>query len=387
MDLLMLLLRPKKMVSYFFLLSNFAMIPTFGYSESTQSLISAITSKPISNQRQTEVIGKVWDFQKGQPVFKTRGAKAVNIFSSLAPSVVLIITEDGIGSGSIINNKGQVLTNWHVIEGYDSVAIAFMPTSMSQELDETKITGADVIAIKKDKDLALLQITGSTADLPPAISLGEIEDIEIGADTHAIGHPTGQFWTYTRGYISQIRPNYEWSYDDGYQMTAAVIQTQTPISPGNSGGPLINENGQLIGVNSFKGDGEAINFAVALPEINAFLQDPEIIKPEVDLSECETKVLKKFRSKDDNAHVTLIDRNCNDIADASIYEPDDSTADIIIDFDENEDGKIDGSVFDREQDGYWDYSLWDSDLDGEFDMQGIHENGEIDPSSYKEMAS
>ena len=379
-------LRLKETLPYLIFLIIFSVLPTLSRAESIQSVMSTITSKPISNLRQTEVIGRVLDFQKGQPAFKTRGAKAINIFSTLAPSVVLIITEEGIGSGSIINNKGQILTNWHVVEGYESVAVAFMPTNINQEIDETKIVFADVIAVKKDKDLALLQIIGNTANLPSAISLGDSDDVAIGADTHAIGHPKGEFWTYTRGYISQIRPNYEWSYDNEHKMTAAVIQTQTPISPGNSGGPLINENGQLIGVNSFKGEGEAINFAVALPEISAFLLDPEIIKPKVNSFSCEPKVLKKSRSKDDNADVTLMDTDCNDVADASIFVPDDLTADLIVDFDENEDGKIDGSVFDKKQDGYWDYSFWDSDLDGTFDMYGIHANGEIDPSSYKEMS-
>jgi S1-C subfamily serine protease len=78
------------------------------------------------------------------------------------------------------------------------------------------------------------------------------EDIEVGADVRAIGHPKGEEWTYTKGIVSSVRPDYEWSGEPGESHRATVIQTQTPINPGNSGGPLLSDEGKIVGVNSFR---------------------------------------------------------------------------------------------------------------------------------------
>ena len=91
-------------------------------------------------------------------------------------------------------------------------------------------------------------------------------------DVHAIGHPTGEAWTYTTGVISQYRQAYEWQVeDDPIKHRADIIQTQTPINPGSSGGPLFGDSSSLIGVNSFKAGGEGLNFAVSVDEVRKFL--------------------------------------------------------------------------------------------------------------------
>jgi hypothetical protein len=86
----------------------------------------------------------------------------------------------------------------------------------------------------------------------------------------------GELWTYSRGYVSQIRQNYSWNYNESYELSADVIQTQTPISSGNSGGPLFSKRGELIGVMSFGSDGgENLNFAVAGSELRALSEAVE----------------------------------------------------------------------------------------------------------------
>lgn len=339
-----------------------------------------------SNQRTASVIGKMIAAQRSKPRFKTRGSAAASLYAQLAPSVVLIITDDGIGSGSVISETGLILTNWHVIENNKEVAVAFMPSGLGAEISETDVGIADVIHTARDKDLALLQITKINRALPKPLEFGKVEDIQIGLDTHAIGHPSGEYWTYTKGYISQFRPNYEWFYSDTEQFKATVIQTQTPINPGNSGGPLLTDDGKIIGVNSFMGEGEAINFAVALNELEIFLSDIPDQTVRNEGKECDGQVLEENRSSNDDGLVVLGDRDCDGVADISVYTPDNPAGNRIVDYDDNQDGKIDGSIIDKGVDDFWDFSLWDTDYDGTFDLEGLHPDGAIDPSSFREWA-
>ena len=86
-------------------------------------------------------------------------------------------------------------------------------------------------------------------------------------------------WTFSEGIINQIREKKVWDYPGSeYEHVATLIQTQTPINPGNSGGPLFSENGNLIGINTLKGPGENINFAVAVEHAVKFLNDNPQIK-------------------------------------------------------------------------------------------------------------
>lgn len=352
-------------------------------SAEIDSYVDNLTTS-VSNQRVASVLNEVFDRAEAKPKLKLRGTAGANLYTKIAPSVVLIVSEDGIGTGSIISDDGLILTNWHVVEDNSEVRIAFMPKGLGADVKESDIADARVIHVQKDKDLALLQILNYNLKLPDPLQLGTEQDIRIGLDTHAIGHPNGEFWTYTRGYISQYRPRYEWAYSEKEQFKADVIQTQTPINPGNSGGPLINQDGKLIGVNSFKGEGDGINFAVAFTEIERFLASaPDAETPQVE-SACKPEVLREARSSKDDGELILYDRDCNGIADLSLYVPDAVNGDTIVDHDDNEDGRIDGYIVDEDSDGSWDYSFWDSDFDGEWDLRGMHPDGEINPSSFRE---
>jgi len=342
------------------------------------------SNKSISPNRAAKVIADYFAHIEKAPKFKTRGMAGASLYSTWAPSVVLIITDDGIGSGSIISADGLILTNWHVVEENTEVMLAFMPKGLGAEVSDVDVSYADVIHLARDKDLALLKISDTNRLLPEPFKFGQLDDIQIGLDTHAIGHPKGEFWTYTRGYVSQYRPNYEWSYSEMEKFKATVIQTQTPINPGNSGGPLINSEGKIIGVNSFQAEGEAMNFAVALDEITAFINAKPNLKTKKTVEKCEGDVLDKYRSKNDDGEIILGDRDCNGDADIAIYTPDDKSQTRIIDYDENEDGKIDGTCYDKGVDDYWEGSLWDTNFDGEFDMEGVHEDGDLKPTSYRE---
>jgi S1-C subfamily serine protease len=201
---------------------------------------------------------------------ETRGIGGTQIYRQLSPAVVLVATKEGMGSGSVIDKNGTVITNWHVIGNHNTTTVFFKPTNSRASKRKDAYT-ARVVKVDEVSDLALLRIENPPPGMPIA-RLGSMKGVCIGQEVHAIGHPDGETWSYTKGTISQIRPAYQWSYHDGSEHKASVIQTQTPINPGNSGGPLFDDNGEIIGVNSFSREGEGLNFAVSVDTVKTFLQ-------------------------------------------------------------------------------------------------------------------
>ena len=93
-----------------------------------------------------------------------------------------------------------------------------------------------------------------------------IKEVKVGDNVYAIGHPKSLPWSFSAGMVSQIRPNHIWNYEHSWHR-ANVIQHEVPTYPGNSGGPLFDENGFMIGVNSFTHEGELLNLSVAIEEL------------------------------------------------------------------------------------------------------------------------
>ena len=200
-------------------------------------------------------------------------ANRQEIFDENAPGVVIVFSEDGIGSGVILSERGYVLTNWHVIDSHRDIEVI---CGGCMETFEESTFEIEVIKIDQTRDLALLKIINP----PSTLTKIEVSQItaEVGDEVHAIGHPEGEIWTYTQGYISQHRTEYEWSYEKtgDIEFIADVYQTQTPIASGSSGGPLLNKHGNLIGINTFgnseaNGSGIIMNYAVTVEEIIEFL--------------------------------------------------------------------------------------------------------------------
>jgi serine protease Do len=139
----------------------------------------------------------------------------------------------GIASGFIIDKKGIVVTNYHVVEGQRRV---FVTTN------DNKVYRAKVIRESPDDDLAILEIESPSKEFLP-LKLGNSESIEVAEPVIAIGNPFGLSFTVTSGIISAIGR----TTPDGKQ---GMIQTDAAINPGNSGGPLINMKGEAIGINT-----------------------------------------------------------------------------------------------------------------------------------------
>jgi S1-C subfamily serine protease len=144
----------------------------------------------------------------------------------------------GIGSGFVIDKSGHVVTNFHVIEGANEIEVSF---SNDEKMD------AEVIGRDPSTDIAVLKVDASARALRP-LRLGDSDALEVGDEVVAIGNPLGFERTMTAGIVSALgrvieSPQAPFDIDE-------VIQTDAPINSGNSGGPLLNAAGEVVGVNT-----------------------------------------------------------------------------------------------------------------------------------------
>jgi serine protease Do len=156
---------------------------------------------------------------------------------------------NGMGTGIIIDPRGFVITNHHVVEDVNLLRV---------RLADGTTTSARVVARDTDNDLALLKIDVSRP--LPTIPLGTSQDVMVGETVIAIGNAYGYEHTVTVGVVSATKRDVVLNKDISYK---ALIQTDASINPGNSGGPLLNINGELIGVNvAIRAGAQGIGFAI-----------------------------------------------------------------------------------------------------------------------------
>jgi len=165
------------------------------------------------------------------------------IIDDVVESVVSVITNTGQGSGVVIDDRGFIVTNFHVVEDTSIIRIL---------TNEGDVYDADLIGFNDIVDIAVLKVDASLENL----RFGDSDDIKIGERVIALGNPAGLSFTVTEGIVSAVNrvgPN-------GLEI---YIQTDVPINPGNSGGPLVNTNSRIIGINNFKiGGFEGLGFAI-----------------------------------------------------------------------------------------------------------------------------
>jgi S1-C subfamily serine protease len=311
----------------------------------------------------------------------TRGPQDISLFRLAAPSVVLILVKDALGSGALLQDN-IILTNFHVVDHNREVTVVFKPADPSGKPTQDEVVKGDVIKIDGQRDLALVRPRSLPNRALRPLQIAST-DIEVGADVAAIGHPEGEQWTYTKGIVSQIRPNFEWSTGHGDSHRATVIQTQTPINPGNSGGPLLTEDGKIVGINSFAATGaQGLNFAVAAKDITYFLKNQA--DGMAALKTCtEPKIIFEGRNQNNTAFVRQVSTQCDDTADVTFVAPDDRSDPFLALVDLKRRGKPEGIVFDLQRSGKrWDTSFWDSQLDDTFPLKGVHPDGKLMPTSF-----
>ena len=333
-------------------------------------------------------------FSKSLDDSKSRGAAETAIYNKVSAGTVLVATEDAIGSGALISNNGFIVTNLHVVGDAKTVKIFFKPVGSSNDFKSAVELVGTVTKVNETNDLALVKVTSVPSQARP-IPLATVNSTKVGEDAHAVGHPRGEFWTYTRGYVSQIRDAYKWkAREDSPAHQADVVQTQTPINPGNSGGPLVNSAGQLIGLNSFidpKSPG--LNFAVAIGEIEKFLKQ-EGSRRTAKSAASEAKkcgkepVSEERRNLKDSGLATVInfDSNCKGEISSSLFIPDNTSKPIVLVIYNSKTGKPAALIFDNNRDYEFDQTIVDTDGDGVFDMIGENKPGEIVASILRKMS-
>ena len=173
----------------------------------------------------------------------------------------------GTGSGFVWDTRGNIITNFHVIQNADTAQVTLADQSNWK---------ARVVGVAPDKDLAVLRNDAPANRLPP-IPLGTSKDLQVGQSVFAIGNPFGLDQTLTTGVISALNREIESVTRRPIQ---GVIQSDAAINPGNSGGPLLDSAGRLIGVNtaiySPSGASAGIGFAIPVDTVNRIV--PELIR-------------------------------------------------------------------------------------------------------------
>ena len=186
---------------------------------------------------------------------------AETVSAKTLPSVVSISAQSedgsGVGSGVILDDKGNILTNYHVIEGATQLAVA---------LDDGSSHEAEIVGTDASSDLAVVRLKDTKGvDLTP-IEIGDSDDLNVGEWVMAIGSPFGNEQSVSTGIVSALYRSTALPSTSGTSIYANMIQTDAAINPGNSGGALVNDKGELIGINSviesYSGSSSGVGFAI-----------------------------------------------------------------------------------------------------------------------------
>ena len=203
---------------------------------------------------------------------KNEALSATEAYNKVAPAAVVVSTKsvtqgyfmqtqevEGIGSGFIINQEGYILTNYHVVKGAQEISVT---------LSNDVTTTAQIVNYDENQDVAMIKITDENVEIPATVELGDSDALQPGEEVIAIGTPlsTELSSTVTKGIISATSRSV--AVESGVTMN--LIQTDAAINAGNSGGPLVNTKGEVVGINSSKISGEAvegIGFSIPINDI------------------------------------------------------------------------------------------------------------------------
>lgn len=179
--------------------------------------------------------------------------------------VVLVQTTSGLGSGFILDERGNCVTNYHVVEQETRIAVTIFHKNAAGEFVRRRIDDVAIVALNPFLDLALLQVPVQKDIKFQTVYLAKNNDQREGDEVFAIGNPLGLERSVSQGIISTRNRNFN---------GLTFIQTTAEINPGNSGGPLFNLRGEVVGVTNMKlAFGEGLGFAIPVAYVKHFLDN------------------------------------------------------------------------------------------------------------------
>lgn len=227
------------------------------------------------------------------PAASTDEQNNIEVYRTLSPGVVFIHStsyardffgfvepQEGSGSGSILDQQGNILTNYHVIEGAQKLSV-----SMGGKKDYSAV----VVGGDPDTDLAVIRLTEKPAGQLTVVPLGDSDKLVVGQKVLAIGNPFGLDRTLTTGVISGLQRPIRARNN---RLIEGAIQTDASINPGNSGGPLLDSHGRMIGINSqilspsgsSAGVGFAVPVSIAKRIVPQILQNGRVRRPKLGIN-------------------------------------------------------------------------------------------------------
>jgi S1-C subfamily serine protease len=246
----------------------FASVAVLGFQQLSQRFYPSSSAFSVSNPENISDPATVNDEQNNIEVYKAVSPGVVYIQSTTMVRDWFGMEErEGAGSGSVIDEQGHILTNYHVIEGAQRLSVHF---------GGGRNYPATVVGRDPDTDLAVIKLTEKPKEAITIVPLGDSDKLIVGQKVLAIGNPFGLDRTLTTGVISglqrPIRAN--------DRPIEGAIQTDASINPGNSGGPLLDSRGRMIGINSqiqsTSGSSAGVGFAIPVNIAKRIV--PELIR-------------------------------------------------------------------------------------------------------------
>ena len=237
--------------------------------DKTQITQSSMDSQNTTIERTSQTVEQVKEKNKSVTEMISQISNTVVGISKVKNSGSSIFSDDnitslGLGTGVIVAENGYILTNAHVCgEKYNKCYITLVDGSTME---------GSVVWANTDIDMAIVKIEQKNL---PVATLGNSDDIEVGETVYAIGNPIGfEFQrTVTSGIVSALNRTIKFDEDEEEISRADLIQTDATINPGNSGGPLINADGQVIGINGVKiTSAEGISFAIPINSVKSVIE-------------------------------------------------------------------------------------------------------------------
>lgn len=215
-----------------------AQLSTVDVNEAIAEAMTSATPAPAYSSLVYELIRPSMVFIRVGTSDRDGPSIEIASLKTASKSVVQRVDEhgSGLGSGVIINENGDILTSLHVVVGAALIEVIFA--------DGTEST-AEILSILPDKDIAVLR----AADLPEVIvpaTLGSPSSVNVGDEAFVVGHPLGLYGSMSTGVISGF--NRSFRPENRTERLEGLIQIDAAVNPGNSGGPLLNRNGQVIGI-------------------------------------------------------------------------------------------------------------------------------------------